>query len=124
MKTVASGHVEREDRRAAPAPRTTPETAPPQAATAPVVDSLLPQTTRSCSRRAGLRGWLARTVVPSAPGAGWTAPAPNAGSRRRGGRRPRPDLERRSGLHPAAVKGDGRGMGGEPLPLRRRTRPA
>ena len=33
-----------------------------------------------CSRRARLRGWLARTVVPSAPGAGWTAPAPNAGS--------------------------------------------
>ena len=51
-------------------------------------------------------------------------PAPNAGSRRRGGRRPRPDLEPRSGLHPEAVKGDGRGMGGEPLPLRRRTRPA
>ena len=44
--------------------------------------------------------------------------------RRRGGRRPRPDLERRSGLHPEAVKGDGHGMGGEPLPLRRRTRPA
>ena len=53
-----------------------------------------------------------------------SAPAPNAGRRRRGGRRPRPDLERRSGLHPAAVKGDGPGMGGEPLPLRRRTRPA
>ena len=51
-------------------------------------------------------------------------PAPNAGSRRRGGRRPRPDLGLRSGLHPAAVKGDGHGMGGEPLPLRRRTRPA
>ena len=33
-----------------------------------------------CSRRARLRGWLARTVVPSAPGAGWTSPAPNAGS--------------------------------------------
>ena len=44
--------------------------------------------------------------------------------RRRGGRRPRPDLEMRSGLHPEAVKGDGHGMGGEPLPLRRRTRPA
>ena len=44
--------------------------------------------------------------------------------RRRGGRRPRPDLEGRSGLHPEAVKGDGHGMGGEPLPLRRRTRPA
>ena len=43
---------------------------------------------------------------------------------RRGGRRPRPDLELRSGLHPEAVKGDGHGMGGEPLPLRRRTRPA
>ena len=26
----------------------------------------------------------------------------------------------RSGLHPEAVKGDGHGMGGEPLPLRRR----
>ena len=71
----------------------------------------------------GTRG-LARTVVPSAPGAGEDQPAPNAGSRRRGGRRPRPDLERRSGLHPGAVKGDGRGMGGEPLPLQRRTRPA
>ena len=44
--------------------------------------------------------------------------------RRRGGRRPRPDLEMRSGLHAGAVKGDGPGMGGEPLPLRRRTRPA
>ena len=44
--------------------------------------------------------------------------------RRRGGRRPRPDLELRSGLHPEAVKTDGHGMGGEPLPLRRRTRPA
>ena len=44
--------------------------------------------------------------------------------RRRGGRRPRPDLEMRSGLHPEAVKSDGPGMGGEPLPLRRRTRPA
>ena len=64
------------------------------------------------SRRAGSGGWLARTVLPSAPGAGWTSPAPNAGGRRRGGRRPRPDLERRSGLYPAAVKGDGRGMGG------------
>ena len=33
-----------------------------------------------CSRRARSRGWLARTVVPSAPGAGKGRPAPNAGS--------------------------------------------
>ena len=76
-----------------------------------------------CSRRARLRGWLARTVVPSAPGAG-KEPRSERRLRRRGGRRPRPDLEMRSGLHPEAVKGDGHGMGGEPLPLRRRTRPA
>ncbi len=76
-----------------------------------------------CSRRARLRGWLARTVVPSAPGAG-KEPRSERRLRRRGGRRPRPDLGLRSGLHPEAVKGDGHGMGGEPLPLRRRTRPA
>ena len=33
-----------------------------------------------CSRSARSRGWLARTVVPSAPGAGEEQPAPNAGS--------------------------------------------
>ena len=76
-----------------------------------------------CSRRARSGGWLARTVVPSAPGAG-KEPRSERRLRRRGGRRPRPDLEMRSGLHAGAVKGDGPGMGGEPLPLRRRTRPA
>ena len=39
----------------------------------------VPPPSSPCSRRARSRGWLARTVVPSAPGAGWTAPAPNAG---------------------------------------------
>ena len=67
---------------------------------------------------------LARTVVPSAPAAGEDQPAPNAGSAGGADAAPRPDLELRSGLHPVAVKGDGHGMGGEPLPLRRRTRPA
>ncbi len=61
---------------------------------------------------------------PIRPRSGYRATRSERRLRRRGGRRPRPDLEMRSGLYPAAVKGDGHGMGGEPLPLRRRTRPA
>ena len=61
---------------------------------------------------------------PIRPRSGSTATRSERRLRRRGGRRPRPDLGLRSGLHPAAVKSDGHGMGGEPLPLRRRTRPA
>ena len=78
----------------------------------------------ACSRRARSGGFGLHAQSSHPPPERVSAPAPNAGSRRRGGRRPRPDLEPRSGLHPAAVKGDGHGMGGEPLPLRRRTRPA
>ncbi len=46
----------------------------------PTASRAVPSPSSPCSRRARLRGWLARTVVPSAPAAGQEQPAPNAGS--------------------------------------------
>ena len=52
----------------------------------------VPPPSSPCSRRARSGGWLARTVVPSAPGAGLDCTRSERRLRRRGGRRPRPDL--------------------------------